>query len=270
MKVHTSNYAIEGFTKVCRRRAGRSPTPRPALRRGPRQRHAGRLDRWGLPHEPTPREAIAAGADLVTFSGDKLLGGPQAGLIVGRKDLIAKIKKNPLKRALRVGKMTLAGAGGGAAPLPRPRPPAQRLPTAAPADAPRGRDPRRRPSACCRRWQAALAGWPLTVGVAPMQLADRLRLAAGRPPAERRRRWCCASAQASVPACCNRLEEALRAICPCPSSAASPTTRCHLDLRCLEAGRGPPSPSSFRALCGGGAPAARRDTATNPPRGQQA
>src|SRR5256884_1520932 len=111
LKVHTSNYRVIGFTADV---SSRELVELGRERGIPVMEDLGSgslvdLRPWGFPYEPTVPEVVASGVDLVSFSGDKLLGGPQAGIVVGKRAIVARLKKNPWNRALRIDKFTIAG-----------------------------------------------------------------------------------------------------------------------------------------------------------------
>ncbi len=131
VKVHTSNYQVQGFTA-----AVDETTLAPIAHAAglPLMTDLGSgalvdLSKWGLPSEPLPQAMLAAGCDVVTFSGDKLLGGPQAGLIVGSREAVGRIRKFPMKRALRLSKLPLAALEATLRLYLRPEHLAQDLPT---------------------------------------------------------------------------------------------------------------------------------------------
>jgi len=232
MKVHTSNYAILGFTHAVPEGELAALAHAHGL---PFVVDLGSgtlvdLAHWGLPHEPTPQDSLKAGADLVSFSGDKLLGGPQAGLLVGRKDLIDAIKRNPLKRALRVGKITLAALEAVLRLYRQPERLSERLTTLSQLTRTQA-DIAAAAQRLLPALQSALVAWPLEASIVTLNS----QIGSGSLPVER------------LPSCgfsvtprqrksgaLNRLEAALRGL-PQPVIGRIEKDALLLDLRCLPA-----------------------------------
>jgi len=233
MKVHTSNYAVQGFTAAVDEA---TLAPIAHAKGVPLATDLGSgslidLAHYGLPREPLPQEMLAAGCDVVTFSGDKLLGGPQAGLIVGSKEAVGRIRKYPMKRALRMSKLPLAALEATLMLYLRPERLAQDLPTlrllTRPADAIR---------AMAHELQPLVAA-----AVAPQFSAEVVALqgqiGSGSLPVERLPSAGLAftpvGMKKGVGTALDRLAQALRSL-PLPVIGRIADDRLLLDLRCLE------------------------------------
>ncbi|MET0348700.1 MAG: L-seryl-tRNA(Sec) selenium transferase [Rhizobacter sp.] len=232
MKVHASNYAVQGFTASVDEAtlAGIAHAKGVPLATDLGSGALVDLSAYGLPREPLPQDMLAAGCDVVTFSGDKLLGGPQAGLIVGRREAIARIRKYPMKRALRMSKLPLAALEATLRLYLRPEHLARDLPTlrllTRPAEAIHAQAVRLLPAV-----SAAVAP-RFDVVVVPLQG----QIGSGSLPVERLPSAGLAlspAAPARKGTALDELAAALRSL-PSPVIGRIAQDRLLLDLRCLE------------------------------------
>jgi L-seryl-tRNA(Ser) seleniumtransferase len=234
MKIHTSNYAVQGFTAAVDEPtlAGIAHAHGLPLATDLGSGALVDLAQYGLPREPLPQEMLAAGCDVVTFSGDKLLGGPQAGLIVGSRAAIARIRATPMKRALRLSKLPLAALEATLLLYLRPERLARDLPTlrllTRPVGAIRALAEAVQPAlamALAPRFGVTLVALQSQIGSGSLPI-DRLP-SAGLALAP------LGTAKKGLGSALNALAEALRSL-PLPVLGRIAEDRLLLDLRCLE------------------------------------